>query len=212
MLFSKEEPFFFYQKLTFPILRLPFFLFKKLYRSKNIQLPNLTFCTSLRSWRELAERTKLNQERIYVTFGKKGKTHVEGREPWGCNGAKWRGTLADRARGWLTMDMCNLTCWPQRPWRGAWGRNVFGVKIIQFTHNRGGGRDFAGDARIQMTCARGGCGVKMQRREDWGRKDRPMHNSRAESIDTPSPSIVHEYRNKRDSGHLWRFSLVHGVF
>jgi len=32
-------------------------------------------------------------------FRKKGKTHVEGREP----GAKWRGTLADRARG-VTYD------------------------------------------------------------------------------------------------------------
>lgn len=56
--------------------------------------------------------------------------------------------MADRARG-VTYDghvQFDLLT-PEAPTRGAWGRNVFGVKIIQFTHNRGGGRGRIGDAR-----------------------------------------------------------------
>lgn len=52
------------------------------------------------------------------------------------NEKKGRGGGWTLSGGWLSVDMCNLTCWPPM-WGQRRGRNIFGVKIIQFTHNRG---------------------------------------------------------------------------
>jgi len=79
---------------------------------------------------------------MYVTFEKKGR-----QDAVGCAG-RGIGGYADRARG-VTYDghvQFDLLT-PETVARGAWGRNVFGVKIIQFTHNRGGGRGRVGDVR-----------------------------------------------------------------
>lgn len=119
------------------------------------------------------------------------------------------------------MDMCNLTCWPGGPWRDAWGRNVFGVKIIQFTHNRGGRRDYVGDTRAYSNDDVCTWGTRMGPRCNGGGRNggertvcRLMHNSRFESIDTSSLSIAHEYETNATPvtygvfPRSWRFFLT----
>lgn len=110
-----------------------FFLLKKLHHNK-IVIVNSNFLHDS----QIVENYKVLDAKCEYTW------LLEKRKGKGAAVRDQRGTLADRAGGWLTMDMCNLTCWPWRPWGGAWGRCVFGVKIIQFTHNREEGRDCGG--------------------------------------------------------------------
>lgn len=74
------------------------------------------------------------------------------------------------------------------------GRNIFGVKIIQFTHNRG--ETGQGCARIQMTHARGPTWREDSaalRREEGGRLARGQFEQWPRSVDRyQSPSIGHE--------------------
>lgn len=83
------------------------------------------------------------------------------------------------------------------------GRNVFGVKIIQFTHNRG--ETGQGCARIQMTHARGPSGRCTVVEGGQGRQGVGGTMDTVRSIDT---SLLRSLMNTKQT----RFRLVRGVF
>ena len=91
--------------------------------------------------------------------------------------------------GWLSVDMCNLTCWPPM-WGQCLGRNIFGVKIIQFTHNRGE----RGCTRIQMAYTTHGAAHESPGDHDQKIEGVRVHNAieypLSESIDIPNYSWI----------------------
>lgn len=119
---------------------------------------------------------------------------------WG-EGGRWGGRtlLSIVHRGWLSVDMCNLTCWPRTRGR-ATGRNIFGVKIIQFTHNRGRGR-----TRIQMT-ARGTDDDVDDGRWGVGRRGAEVRTMPTEPRSIHESELVMNKKHYRaSSGHLVPF-------